>query len=376
MAMMLLSSPSFSTPSNLLRRPKFSSLLQRTQSLVSSSPIGSSSIRCQALGESSPTVYNGIYGPWSVDSDDVREVISYRSGLVTASASFVIAASTAFLPDNIVKDIISQNIDLFYAFGTGGLGLSLFLIHIYVTEIKRTLQALWGIGVLGSLAAYVYLAHPVGQSLPEYVIGHPATVWFVGPLFAALTGLVFKEGLCYGKLEAGVLTFVIPTVLLGHLTGLMDDGVKLSLLGVWMALFAVFAARKFTQPIKDAKISVPEFDGKTDGDGFIYWLNRVDRVLAFKRCRDPRAVTLIETKLTGYALNWWEGVQQLRSCVIGTEAQRISRFKLGLTKRSHDKLTLFTAQSLSEDDIGDKSVFLFNALPEVEKKALLEKLQE
>lgn len=30
----------------------------------------------------------------------------------------------------------------------------------------------------------------------------------------------------------------------------MDDGVKVSLLGVWMALFVIFAARKFTQPIK------------------------------------------------------------------------------------------------------------------------------
>lgn len=33
-------------------------------------------------------------------------------------------------------------------------------------------------------------------------------------------------------------------------SGLMDDGVKLSLLGSWMALFVIFAGRKFTQPIK------------------------------------------------------------------------------------------------------------------------------
>lgn len=30
----------------------------------------------------------------------------------------------------------------------------------------------------------------------------------------------------------------------------MDDGVKLALLGLWMALFVIFAGRKFTQPIK------------------------------------------------------------------------------------------------------------------------------
>nr|ABK26458.1 unknown [Picea sitchensis] len=64
-------------------------------------------------------------------------------------------------------------------------------------------------------------------------------------------GIRQSRGLCYGKLEAAGLTLVIPTLLLGHLTGLMDDQFKLALLGIWMALFTVFAARKFTQPIKD-----------------------------------------------------------------------------------------------------------------------------
>ncbi|CAK9144409.1 unnamed protein product [Ilex paraguariensis] len=178
-------------------------------------------------------------------------VILYRSGLVTAGSSFVIAASIAFLPDDsLLHDLIKQNLDLFYALGAGGLGLSLYLIHIYVTEIKRTLQALWALGVLGSVATYMILAQPAHEDLIQYVLENPTAVWFVGPLFAALTGLVFKEGLCYGKFEAGLLTFVIPSVLLGHLTGLMDDGVKVTLLGVWMALFLIFAGRKFTQPIK------------------------------------------------------------------------------------------------------------------------------
>ncbi|KAJ6847977.1 uncharacterized protein M6B38_115745 [Iris pallida] len=242
------------------------------------------SVRCQAVGEGSgrvpgPTVYQGVYGPWSVDQNDVREVILYRSGLVTAAASFVIASSTAFLPEGtFIRDVLQQDIDLLYTLGAGGLGLSLFLIHIYVTPIKRFLQALWALGVVGSLATYLTLVQPLDESLVQYVIDNPVAIWFVGPLFAALTGLVFKEGLCYGKLEAGILTFIIPSLLLGHLSGLMDNGVKLSLLGLWMALFVVFAARKFQQPIKD--------------------------------------------------------------------------------------------------DIGDKSVFVFNALPEEEKKALLQKLEQ
>ncbi|XP_059448593.1 uncharacterized protein LOC132179828 [Corylus avellana] len=235
-------------------RTSYPSLLSSSSVAAAKVTVRTGSLKCKALGESSSdrTVYQGIYSPWTVDPSDVREVILYRSGLVTAAVSFVVAASAALLPDDsVLSDIIKQNLNLFYTIGASGLGLSLFLIHIYVTEIKRTLQALWALGVVGSLATYTFLALPAGENLIQYVIHNPSAVWFIGPLFASLTGLVFKEGLCYGKLEAGVLTFIIPTLLLGHLTGLMDDGVKLTLLGSWMALFVIFAGRKFTQPIKD-----------------------------------------------------------------------------------------------------------------------------
>ncbi|CAO2829653.1 unnamed protein product [Amaranthus hypochondriacus] len=210
-------------------------------------------ISCKAAETSSSSdVYQGVYGPWTIDPSDVREVILYRSGLVTAALSFVLASSTAFLPENsLFTDILEKNIDSLYILGSAGLGLSLFLIHIYVTEIKRTLQAFWALGVVGSLVTYTALAQPAGEGLVQYVVDNPSAVWLVGPVFAALTGLVFKEGLCYGKLEAAVLTIIIPSTLLGHLSGIMDDAVKLNLLGLWMALFIIFAGRKFTQPIKD-----------------------------------------------------------------------------------------------------------------------------
>ncbi|PHT54018.1 hypothetical protein CQW23_08480 [Capsicum baccatum] len=244
--------------SSPIKKPSTQFLPGKCKSLISSN----FDWKCRALGEGSqsqpqsqktqPTIYQGVYGPWTIEDSDIREVILYRSGLVTAAASFVLASSTALLPnDSVMSNLLEKNLDLFYAIGSCGLGLSLYLIHIYVTEIKRALQSLWFLGVLGSLATYSTLAQPAGKNLVQYVIENPVAVWFVGPLFAALTGLVFKEGLCYGKLEAGILTFVIPSLLLGHLTGIMDDGVKLALLSTWLALFVVFAGRKFTQPIKD-----------------------------------------------------------------------------------------------------------------------------
>lgn len=150
-------------------------------------------LRCKALGDG--TVYQGVYGPWTVDPSDVQEVILYRSGLVTAATSFVVAASAAFWPqDSNIGTFIENHLDSFYLIGGAGLGVSLVLIHIYVTQIKRTLQALWGLGALGSLLTYTSLAAPAGEGLVQYVVHNPTAVWFVGPLFAALTGLVFKEG--------------------------------------------------------------------------------------------------------------------------------------------------------------------------------------
>lgn len=157
------------------------------------------SVRCQAVSDppDSAAVYRGVYGPWRIEPSDVQEVISYRSGLVTAASSFVIASSTAFLhgSGSEVVDLVRGNLDLIYGVGACGLGVSLYLIHIYVTEIKRAIQALWVIGAVGSVAAYAALAQPAGKSLVEYVVENPAAVWLVGPLFASLTALVFKEGM-------------------------------------------------------------------------------------------------------------------------------------------------------------------------------------
>ncbi|KAL6989266.1 hypothetical protein U1Q18_015018 [Sarracenia purpurea var. burkii] len=103
-----------------------------------------------------------------------------RSGLVTAAV--VIGTSTDFLPENSsLSDSIKQNLDLIYDIGAGGLGISLLLIHIYVTEIKQTVQALWALDVLGSLATYTRLAQPAGDNSIQYIIHNPTAVWFVGP---------------------------------------------------------------------------------------------------------------------------------------------------------------------------------------------------
>ncbi len=166
--------------------------------------------------------------------------------------------------------------------GSVGFGVSLYLIHIYVTPLKRFLQLLWGFGSVSALALMATQVHaslhasllPPGaaaddahiktpydchfypgamsasdkrcrracrkhacmahaacrhvvltgavhlhvqpESITEYVSTHPGTVWAVGPFFAAVTGVAFKEGVCYGKPECAALFFITPALLLGE----------------------------------------------------------------------------------------------------------------------------------------------------------------
>ena len=54
------------------------------------------------------------------------------------------------------------------------------------------------------------------EAITQYVGSHPGAVWAVGPFFAAVTGVAFKEGVCYGKPECAALFFMTPALLLGE----------------------------------------------------------------------------------------------------------------------------------------------------------------
>ena len=64
--------------------------------------------------------------------------------LLKNSISYLFIATRILLTGGI-----SGMLNLFFA--ATGLRLSLVLIHIYVTDIKRTLQALWLLGVVRSV---------------------------------------------------------------------------------------------------------------------------------------------------------------------------------------------------------------------------------
>ncbi len=190
--------------------------------------------------------YRGRYGVWTLTPRDVVEVWAYRASLTVVAAAFDIGAASALLPADAQRALLDPAL----AVGAAGLGSSLVLIHMYAAPIKRFMQALWAAGCVGCVGLAATQHVPVAL----FVRDHPAAVWAVGPLFAALTGLCFKEGACYGKPESALLFFAIPALLLGKLFGARDE-IEASLLAAVTLLLTVFAARKYTQARRDSTLS-------------------------------------------------------------------------------------------------------------------------
>jgi uncharacterized integral membrane protein len=191
--------------------------------------------------------YPGMYADWSVTKADAVEVWSYRACLTTVALTTLACASPLVFGEGAIGDLTRDIQQPAYFLGGLSLGAALFLIHMYVDPIKKFMQALWAIGFAGSLG----IALTTHESVPSYVAHHPSAVWFVGPMFAAFTGVAFKEGACYGNPECAALFFIVPLTLLGHLSGGVGEAGEVGLISAWCVLITVFASRKFTQAVKD-----------------------------------------------------------------------------------------------------------------------------
>ncbi len=122
------------------------------------------------------------------------------------------------------------------------LGLALKWVHIYLRPLHRALQILWGLGCLG----FVLLAMNLGpEKMLSEIASNPILILAIGPLFAALTGLGFKEFFCFQRPEAIGLTLLTPISLLGHLSGLISGAMVMTLLSSSAILLVVLALRKF-----------------------------------------------------------------------------------------------------------------------------------
>ena len=82
-----------------------------------------------------------------------------------------------------------------------------------------------------------------------FIYNHPLSLLGIGFIFAALTGIYFKEAFCFNRLETKLLTPLVPLLLLGHLFSILPLSIERELLAVWAIFFVVFAIRKAIQAI-------------------------------------------------------------------------------------------------------------------------------
>jgi len=190
-----------------------------------------------------PLVYQGQFGEFTITDRDRWEVVAYRATL--AMAAICVAAGAGLVLLLGATPLVLTLVSGLYVVFCLALGLSLWLIHIYMQSLHRLLQLLWGIGALASVAIAILVPDPLALTVYQ----QPLTLLGVGFVFAALTGIFFKEAFCFNRLETKLLTFLVPILLLGHLTGWLSLPIQKVLLSGWAVLFLIFSLRKLFQPI-------------------------------------------------------------------------------------------------------------------------------
>ncbi|MCT0218565.1 DUF2301 domain-containing membrane protein [Synechococcus sp. CS-1329] len=191
--------------------------------------------RSQPEGSPSDPVFEGVYGPFTITDLDRREVLGYRLallGVALAQAGLLLQWANWG----------SQGLWPWLVLMAVGLGLALRWIHIYLRPLHRALQLFWLLGCAGGVA----LALLVGQgAMLDTLAADSRWIWAVGPFFAALAGVGFKEFFCFQRPEAVGVTLLLPVALLGRLVGLLDERTTFTLLAIEAALLLILTLRKF-----------------------------------------------------------------------------------------------------------------------------------
>jgi uncharacterized integral membrane protein len=200
-------------------------------------------MKAKSMNTSINPVYQGQFGEFTITDSDRQEVILYRTGLAIAGLSFALGTGLT-LTMGSDPAVLPWLTTLFFLF-SAGLGLSLWTIHIYFKLLHRVLQLFWMIGSIAALVFTVFSPEP----LAVFVYQHPLSILGVGFIFAALTGIFFKEGFCFSRLETKLLTPLVPFLLLGHLFGFLPPAAEQVFLVTWAGLFLVFVYRKVIQAI-------------------------------------------------------------------------------------------------------------------------------
>jgi len=180
----------------------------------------------------------GVYGDFIVTSNDKKEVLFYRLSILFCGLFFSIGIAQWFTNG-------SHQIWIWLLGMSISMGLSLKWIHIYLRPLHQTLTIFWFLGCIG----LVILGYHFGLTNIIYGLReNPKSILLIGPLFAALTGIGFKEFFCFRRIEAIGITIFIPIALIGYLTELANESFTFSMLVVSSLLLLILGIRKFNLP--------------------------------------------------------------------------------------------------------------------------------
>jgi len=179
--------------------------------------------------------FEGMFGRYTITARDRKEVLAYRLALLAVA----VGQLGLLLQWRQLGPALAWPWLLVMA---AGLGLALRWIHIYLVPLHRALQLFWLVGCLGGLG----LALRVGPAELLPTLGRqPLWILAVGPYFAALAGVGFKEFFCFRRPEAIGVTLILPLALLGRMSGLLAPDATLQLLALESLLLLVLCLRKF-----------------------------------------------------------------------------------------------------------------------------------
>ena len=180
----------------------------------------------------------GVYGDFIVTSNDKKEVLFYRLSILFCGLFFSIGLTQWFTNG-------SHQIWIWLLGMSISMGLSLKWIHIYLRPLHKALTIFWLLGCMG----FVILAYRFGLTNIIYGLReNPKSILLIGPLFASLTGIGFKEFFCFRRIEAIGITLFIPIALIGYLTELANEKFTFVLLVVSSLLLLLMGIRKFNLP--------------------------------------------------------------------------------------------------------------------------------
>ena len=185
--------------------------------------------------QSADQLHQGMFGSYRITAADRRGVTAYRVSVLTLA----VAQLGCLVQWTWVGSI---GIGPWLVLMAVALGLALHWIHIYLRPLHQALRLLWLLGVGGGVA----LAYQAGPAqMGNTLLAQPLWIMAVGPYFAALTGLGFKEFFCFRRLEAVGVTVLVPLLLMLALLGLVPLEKQGPLWFLEAVLLLVMAVGKF-----------------------------------------------------------------------------------------------------------------------------------